>query len=226
MPTNSDQPTLNSTKSFYDRISKAYDLIADSSEHAARERGLELLAVSAGETVLVVGFGTGHALVTLAHAVGSDGKVVGIDLSEGMAAVARKRIIDEGIADRVELLLGDARQLPYPDNRFDAVFIGFTLELFDDADIPCVLGQIRRVLRPGGRLGVVSMSKEEHESVMTEMYVWMHRHFPHFVDCRPINVSQALHEAGFEVERAERESIWGLPVAIELARKPDAMAAA
>ena len=226
MPANPGQPALNPTKSFYDRISKAYDLIADSSEHTARERGLELLAVSPGETVLVVGFGTGHALVTLGRAVGPKGRVLGIDISEGMAAVAQKRIIDEGIADRVELSLGDARKLPYGDNRFDAVFIGFTLELFDDADLPRVLDEIRRVLRPAGRLGVVSMSKESHESIMTDIYVSMHRHFPHFVDCRPINVSQALHEAGFEVERAERVSIWGLPVAIELAQKPDAMATA
>lgn len=151
MLTTSGQRELNLTKSFYDRISKAYDLIADSSEHTAREKGLELLAVSAGETVLVVGFGTGHVLVTLGRAAGSDGKVFGIDVSEGMEAVARKRIIDEEVADRVELALGDARHLPYADNHFDAIFIGFTLELFDDYDLPCVLDQIRRVLRPGGR---------------------------------------------------------------------------
>lgn len=68
------------------------------------------------------------------------------------------------------------------------------------------------------------MSKEEHESVMTDIYVWMHRHFPHFLDCRPIDVSQRLREARFKVERIERMSIWGLPVAIALARKTDIIA--
>jgi demethylmenaquinone methyltransferase/2-methoxy-6-polyprenyl-1,4-benzoquinol methylase len=219
--TNPFEPISNPTKSFYDRISNAYDLIADSSEHTAREKGLEMLAVSAGETVLVVGFGTGHALVTLGRAVGTEGKVFGIDISEGMAAVARKRITDEGVVDRVELFVDDARKLPYADNSFGAAFIAFTLELFDDADLPRVLEQIRHVLRPGGRLAVVSMSKDEHESVTSEIYVWMHRHFPHFVDCRPIDVSLRLNRAGFQLNRLETMSIWGLPVAIALARKPD-----
>ncbi len=221
MSTNPAPQEENPTKSFYDRISTAYDLIADSSEHAAREKGLELLAVSPGETALVIGYGTGHALVTLGRAVGPKGRVFGIDISEGMESVARKRINDEDVADRVELTVGDARQLPHADHRFDAVFIAFTLELFDDADLPRVLEQIRRVLRPGGRLGVVAMSKEEHETAMTEMYVWMHRHFPHIVDCRPIEVSRRLEEAAFVVERTERLSMWGLPVAIALARKSE-----
>jgi cyclopropane fatty-acyl-phospholipid synthase-like methyltransferase len=76
----------------------------------ARERGLELLAVVPGERVLVVGYGTGHSLVTLGRSVRPVGKVFGIDLSEGMEEVARERIIDEGAAERVELSLRDARQ--------------------------------------------------------------------------------------------------------------------
>jgi demethylmenaquinone methyltransferase/2-methoxy-6-polyprenyl-1,4-benzoquinol methylase len=55
---------------------------------------------------------------------------------------------------------------------------------------------------------------------MTEIYVWMHRHFPHFVDCQPIAARDWIEGAGFTVERAERMAIWSLPVAIVLARKP------
>jgi|SRR5579872_1396483 len=208
----------NPTKSFYDRISKAYDLIADSSEHAARERGLELLAAQPGEKVLEVGFGTGHSLAALGGAVGPTGKVSGIDLSDGMLAVARQRIDERKLADRVELTLGDARSLPYADRQFDAAFLSFTLELFDDADRSRVLSELRRVLRPKGRLGVVAMFREEHETVMTELYVWVHRHFPHFVDCQPIAVFADLRKAGFRVEHSEKLSIWGLPVAAVLAR--------
>ena len=218
MPSTLHQPA-NPTKAFYDRISRVYDLISDSSEHKARERGVELLAAASGETVLVVGFGTGHAAAALGHAVGPGGKVFGIDISEGMLEVARKRLSDEGVANVVELSIGDARQLTFSDQTFDAAFISFTLELFDNADIPRVLGQIHRVLRPGGRLAVVSMSKEPHETLMTDLYVWMHRHFPHFVDCRPIPVVEHLAQANFQVERLEKQSIWGLPVAIALARR-------
>lgn len=62
-------------KTFYDRISHAYDFIADGGEHVARERGLALLNVRPGESVLEVGYGTGHSLVTLANSVGVDGHV-------------------------------------------------------------------------------------------------------------------------------------------------------
>ena len=218
MPSTLHQPA-NPTKAFYDRISKVYDLISDSSEHKARERGAELLAAAPGESVLVVGFGTGPAIVALSRAVSPGGKVAGIDISEGMLEVARKRVSQEGAADAVELSIGDARQLAFTDGSFDAAFLSFTLELFDTADIPRVLGQIRRVLRPGGRLAVVSMSKEPHENLMTDLYVWMHQHFPHFVDCRPIAVAEHLKEAQFRVERLEKQSIWGLAVAIALAAK-------
>ena len=217
-----DQPdtsALNPTKSFYDRISSVYDLIADANEHMARDRGLERLAIAPGENVLVVGFGTGHSVVALARGVGRTGKVMGIDISDGMLSVARKRIADEGVADHVDISLGDARHLECSDNQFDAVFMAFTLELFDDNDIPRVLNEIRRVLRPGGRFGVVAMSQEPHATLMTDIYVWMHRHFPHWVDCRPISVAPRLQQAGFAVEHTETLSLWGLPVAVVVASK-------
>lgn len=209
----------NPTKAFYDRISKVYDLIADSSEHKARERGAELLAAKPGESILVVGFGTGHAVAAFSRAVAPSGKVCGVDISEGMLDVARERVTKEGVPGVVELSVGDARQLAFADQTFDAAFMSFTLELFDDNDIPRVLEQIRRVLRPGGRLAVVSMSMEPHETLMTDIYVWMHRHFPHFVDCRPVPLGQHLEQAKFRVERVEKRAIWGLPVAIALAGK-------
>ena len=155
--------------------------------------------------------------MTLARAVGPTGRVHGIDISEGMLAVARQRVADEGVADRAELMLGDARNLTFADGQFDAAFVSFTLELFDDADIPRVLAAIRRVLCPAGRLGVVSMSREKDENVMTDVYVWLHRHFPHFVDCRPIDVAACLERADFKVKRLEKMAIWGLPVAIAVA---------
>jgi len=213
------ETATNQTKSFYDRISKAYDLIADSSEHTARERGLAQLAAAAGEKILVVGFGTGHAVAALARSVGPAGRVFGIDISEGMLEVASRRAVHEGVAAQVELSLGDARHLKFRDSTFDAAFISFTLELFNEDDIPRVLGEVRRVLCPGGRLAVVAMSRELHENIMTEIYVWMHRHFPHFVDCQPIAARDWIERARFTVERNERMEIWSLPVAIVLARR-------
>jgi demethylmenaquinone methyltransferase/2-methoxy-6-polyprenyl-1,4-benzoquinol methylase len=173
-----------------------------------RETGLRMLAPQAGETVLEIGFGTGHALVWLARAVGPCGKVHGIDLSDGMTAVAEGLLRHEGVADHVEVRTGDATDLPYPADSMDAVFMSFTLELFDTAEIPVVLAQCRRVLKTGGRIVVVGMSKEGEHGVVYETYEWTHRHFPNFVDCRPILVSQVLAAAGFQVAHKQNVQIW------------------
>ena len=203
---------MKNSKSFYDRISKAYDLIADAGEHKTREAGLEALAVRDGEQVLEIGCGTGHGIVELAKAVGARGRIVGLDLSEGMLEVARKRVKAAGFDDRTELQLGDARDLSLEGGRFDAAFMSFTLELFDPDQIPSVLTQVRRVLKVDGRLGVVSLAYREPPTPITEIYQWLHRHFPHFIDCQPIEAETLIRDAGFRIQAAIDMSIWGLPV--------------
>ncbi len=202
-------------QSFYDRISRAYDMIADGNEHKAREAGEAALQIQPGEHALEIGFGTGNSLIHLAQAVGPEGKVYGIDVSPGMLSVAEEKLADQGLDDRVELTVGDGRSLPYKDNSFDAAFLSFTLELFPLEDIPAVLVEIRRVLKLGGRLGVVSMAtvrEGQHTSLLEQTYVWMHRHFPHIVDCQPIDVSRFLRDAGYEVRQEIDMEIWTMPV--------------
>ena len=148
----------NLTQQFYDRISHVYDLIADGGEHEARERGLNLLDIQPGELVLEIGYGTGHSIVELAESVGEHGHVTGVDISSGMQEVAQKRVSKAGIESRVELLVGAVPPLPMQDDSFDVVTMSFTLELFPLETIPVVLAECRRVLKPGGRLGAVSMA--------------------------------------------------------------------
>jgi len=199
----------NATRTFYDRISSAYDLIADAGEHRCRVRE--------GERVVEIGFGTGHALVALATAVGDSGTVCGVDISSGMEKVARNRLREAGLEDRVALDVAEVPPLPYADARFDVATMSFTLELFPPGRIPGVLGEVWRVLRPGGRLGVVGMAETpegEHESVLTHTYKWLHQHFPHIVDCQPIDAAGYLSRAGFDLSVSETLAIWSLPVAI------------
>lgn len=215
-----DSVTLSrtETKALYDKISKVYDLLSEHTEGPVCEAGLRMLAPVAGETMLEIGFGTGHALVWLARAVGLSGMVYGIDLSDGMKAVAEDRLRREGVADRVELQTGDATALPYPAEFMDGVFMSFTLELFDEPEIPVVLAECRRVLKAGARIVVVGMSKEGEHGVVYEAYEWSHRHFPNFVDCRPILVSQVIAAAGFDVTGKENRQIW-VPMEIVRASK-------
>ena len=202
-------------RKFYDRISRAYDLIAEADERRIREGGERLLKLAPGEKVLEIGFGTGNSIISMAESVGPNGKVYGIDVSQGMLDVAHKKIIDRGMSDRVELINGDGRNLPYEDSFFDAAFASFTLELFPDDDIPVVLAQVRRVLKKGGRLCVVSMAEVEQgqcSSLLEKAYIWMHRHFPHIVDCRPIDPVRVLRDAGFTIMDEISMDIWTMPV--------------
>jgi ubiquinone/menaquinone biosynthesis C-methylase UbiE len=205
----------------YNRVARWYDLLAGASEARLRDRGLAALTVSEGERVLEVGFGTGQALLSLARAVGEHGRVYGIDISDRMVERARARVEAAGLGGRVELVRGDAAGLPWPDSGFDAVFLSFALELFDTPDIPVVLAECRRVLRPGGRLGIVAMALRRRRSLMLRLYEWAHRWFPAAVDCRPIEVRWLVEQAGFVVKSREASSTWSLPVDIIVALKPD-----
>jgi len=210
-----------SNRTFYDRISEYYDMIADAGEHKAREAGETALDTQPGESVLDIGFGTGNALIALANQVGEAGHVAGLDISPGMRNVAAEKILRRGLSEQIELTVGDARDLPYGDDTFDAVFASFTLELFPWEDIPLVLAEVKRVLKPSGRLGIVSMSVVQygdHPSLLENAYVWMHRHFPHLVDCQPIDVQKHLADARFKISHSEEVKIWTMPVAIVVAR--------
>ncbi len=204
------------TRAYYDKISKVYDLLAEKSEGPVRAAGLKELAAKSGERILEIGFGTGHCLTALAAAVAPGGRIYGIDLSVEMLKTARKNLRRRGFDDRVQLVCGDATRLPYPAALVDAVFMSFTLELFDTPDIPDLLAECRRILRPGGRIVVVGMSKEGQSTALLQAYEWTHRHFPNFLDCRPIFVRQALEAAGFHIMSATMQKVW-IPVEVVLA---------
>ena len=77
--------------------------------------------------------------------------------------------------------------------------------------IPMVLKEINRIIKPNGRLGVVSLSKENGNSRMLKAYEWIHIHFTKIADCRPIYVEQAIINVGNKIIYKENIKIFGLP---------------
>lgn len=203
----------------YNRLSAWYDLLAAPSERKARELGLRLLDVHEGEVVLEVGSGTGHAVVSLARCVAPHGRVCAVDISEGMILRTRSRARQHGVDQLASFFLGDGARLPLKPDGIDAVFVSFTLELFDTPEIPMVLQECRRVLHPGGRISVVALGKRDQDGLVAHAYEWAHRRFPSLIDCRPIFTGRELEASGFLVVQAHSLSMWGLPVDVVLARR-------
>jgi ubiquinone/menaquinone biosynthesis C-methylase UbiE len=206
--------TKNEAEKSYTKMSRTYDLFAGVFEEKYKKSTFEYLKTKTGEVVLEIGFGTGKYLKKSALSVGETGEVHGIDLSSGMLKVSSKRLSGSKLLNRIKLICGDAVKLPYEDDKFDAVFMSFTLELFDTPEIPIVLNEIKRVLNPQGRLGLVSMSKGTGASAMVKLYEWAHRKFPKYADCRPIYVSQSVIDAGFKIQIQEVKKLFGLPFEI------------
>ena len=201
----------------YDRVAAVYDLAEDPFEHRARKQGLRLLAARRGERVLEIGPGTGHALAALARSVGPAGQVTGLDLSARMLSRSRRRAARARYAGRVGLIQGDAHRLPLRAGVVDAVFMSFVLELIDTPQIPPLLAECRRVLRPGGRLAVVSLQLTQPPALMARLYLAARRHLPAVLDCRPIPVPELLTATGWHLQARRQLSLAGLPATAAVA---------
>jgi demethylmenaquinone methyltransferase/2-methoxy-6-polyprenyl-1,4-benzoquinol methylase len=117
----------------------------------------------------------------------------------------------------VEFCQADGLFIPFPNQTFDAIFLSFTLELFDTPEIPKVLDECRRALKSNGRIGVVALAKQE--TIAVRIYEWFHRLMPSFIDCRPIFLEPVLMKSKFIIQRSSIKTMWGLPVTMMIAQK-------
>lgn len=216
--------TKAEAKRFYDRISRIYGWMSGAFERKHGEKALELLAITDGERVLEIGTGSGHCFERMARLVGDKGGCCGADISTGMLKVTRDRLQISGLATGSGLCCADAGRLPFPDNSFDAILMAFTLELFDTPEIPQVIKETMRVLKPGGRIAVVSLSKEGKPSTAMRLYEWAHRKWPQYADCRPIYAERSMTACGYVVDSRREARMTGLPVETVLAVKPNSTA--
>jgi ubiquinone/menaquinone biosynthesis C-methylase UbiE len=203
---------VEDTRTWYNRISRVYDILAWRHEKIPIQAGLRLMDVQPADSILEIGVGTGHALISLAESTGAGGKVCGVDISDGMLRITKGVVERARVKDRVLPVQADARRLPFGNQVFDAVFMSFTLELFSDSDIVLVLSECRRVTRRGGALCIVSLKKTASPGIVERIYGRLHDLFPGPIDCRPIALADVLAENGFTITKKETFTLWGLPV--------------
>lgn len=138
------------TRATFDRIAPDYDAAGPGCFAHFGRRLIDETGIEPGQRVLDIATGRGAVLLPAAERVGATGTAIGIDLSEGMVRAAQGEAASHGL--RAEVRVMDAEHLAFPDASFDRVLCGFGLMFFPD--LPQALAECRRVLRPGGRLGV------------------------------------------------------------------------
>ncbi len=121
--------------------------------------------------------GTGDWTLALAKRTGPTGEVVGIDFCEEMLEVAEKKVQRRGLSERpIKLVVGDAMALPFDDSSFDVATIGFALR--NVPDILTVLKEMNRVVKPGGRVVSLELSKPEFPPFRALYYLYFNRILP------------------------------------------------
>lgn len=162
----------------FDRVAGRYDLLNSvmtaGLHHSWRERAVDRAEVVPGDAVLDVCCGTGDLSFALSERVSPGGHVVGCDFSEPMLDLAREKAADRGVPVRFEW--ADALELPYGEDRFDAVTVGFGVRNFADRDRG--LREMARVLKPGGRLVILEFTEPKRPPFSTFYSLWFDRIVP------------------------------------------------
>lgn len=142
----------------FDNISSNYDglnrVISFGIDVKWRKKVVKLVTEKNPESVLDIATGTGDLAISIARSGAR--KVVGLDLSEGMLSVARKKIKHENLEKKIEMIQGDSEALPFDDNSFDAITVAFGVRNFEN--LKKGLSEIFRILKPGGIFVILETS--------------------------------------------------------------------
>lgn len=157
---------FNSIARRYDLMNSLMSMGLDKSwrKFTVRRSGLK-----AGGYGLDVCCGTGMLSMELARTAGPAGRVVGLDFSENMLAVAGENIRDFAFKDNIRLVQGNAMELPFEDNTFDCATVGWGLR--NVPDILTALKEMTRVVKPGGK--VVSLDMAQPEAPVFKQLYWL-----------------------------------------------------
>lgn len=209
-------------KRAYNRRSWVYSKTVAQMEWPNHLIALEMANIKAGENILKVAVGPGLTITELARRVGKETKIYGVDTSTGMLDLARQNLAIHGFSN-FELKEADSRQLPFTENTFDVLYNGYMLDLIPEQDMPGILHEFYRVLKPGGRIVLLNMSKRDVTLRTSREFLYSILP-PKFVlyflgGCRPVLMEGMTKDAGFEnVQRKYLEGKFPSEVVIGVKR--------
>jgi demethylmenaquinone methyltransferase / 2-methoxy-6-polyprenyl-1,4-benzoquinol methylase len=177
-PRRESEEFASQVRGMFDRIAGVYDVMNSAMtaglHHQWRQRAVDRAEVGPGSDALDVCCGTGDLALELRRRIGPDGRVVGCDFSEPMLELARHKSGEQELP--VEFGWADALDLPYGDASFDAVTIGFGARNL--ADLDRGISEMARVLRPGGRLVILEITRPHREPLAAFYSLWFDRIVP------------------------------------------------
>jgi demethylmenaquinone methyltransferase/2-methoxy-6-polyprenyl-1,4-benzoquinol methylase len=178
-PTRESGEFASQVNRMFDRIAAHYDamnsVMTAGLHHRWRHRAAARAELREGDSALDVCCGTGDLALELVRQVGPAGSVVGCDFSEQMLELARAKAAQRG-ATAVRFEWADALSLPYDDASFDAATVGFGVRNL--ADLDRGLGEMARVLKPGGRLVILEITQPIRPPLSIFYSLWFDRLVP------------------------------------------------
>jgi demethylmenaquinone methyltransferase/2-methoxy-6-polyprenyl-1,4-benzoquinol methylase len=142
----------------FDNISENYDdlnrVISLGIDVKWRKKVVAIVADKKPETILDIATGTGDLAILMTQT--SAKKIIGLDLSSGMLEIGKKKIATQNLSDKIEMVVGDSENIPFPDNYFDAITVSFGIRNFETLEKG--LAEIYRVLKPNGTFVILETS--------------------------------------------------------------------
>jgi demethylmenaquinone methyltransferase/2-methoxy-6-polyprenyl-1,4-benzoquinol methylase len=151
----------------FDRIAPVYDQLnqwLSLGQHRIwKQMAVKWSGAKMGDRCLDLCCGSGDLALMLAQKVGPQGQVVGLDFAAAQLAIAQQRSQNRYPSPPVTWVKGDALEIPFPDNQFDAATMGYGLR--NVTDIPRCLQQLHRVLKPGARAAILDFNRSTNPQV-------------------------------------------------------------
>lgn len=173
------RPKEQFVHSVFESIAHRYDrmntILSFRRHKAWRKFTMKMMAVKPGDTAIDVCCGTCDWAIALAEASGT-GEIVGLDFSQNMLKVAESKIRERGLDRQIRLIHGNAMALPFADNTFDHATIGFALR--NVPDYRHVLREMARVVKPGGQVVSLELSKPTWAPFRAVYYLYFQRVLP------------------------------------------------
>ena len=168
-PYNNTESKKEQVAQMFDNIAFRYDFLnrflSAGIDVRWRKKAIKQLVEIKPKTILDVATGTADVAI-MASGILKPQRIVGIDISDGMLELGRKKIEKAGLEEKIELLNGDSEAINFNDNTFDAVTVAFGVRNFQHLEKG--LEEILRVLRPGGKLVVLEFSRPKKLFIKTK----------------------------------------------------------